>query len=96
MNDSIVDNFVCQKKIFNTEKFTIGDVIKISFSDDSILDSTSQFAFVVGINEDFLLIAIPDCKLGFKTTKLSVSDLNSVSDISFLNDKSVIADGSDN
>ena len=96
MNDSIINNFVRQKQIFDTEKFQIGDVIKITFNNDSILESTSQFAFVTSINEDFIVITIPDSKTGYKTTRMVIDDFNSISNIEFLNDKDVISIGSNN
>lgn len=96
MNDAIINNFVRQKQIFDTEKFQIGDVIKITFNNDSILESTSQFAFVTSINEDFIVITIPDSKTGYKTTRMVIDDFNSISNIEFLNDKDVISIGSDN
>lgn len=96
MNDAIINNFVRQKQIFDTEKFQIGDVIKITFNNDSILETTSQFAFVTSINEDFIVITIPDSKTGYKTTRMVIDDFNSISNIEFLNDKDVISIGSDN
>lgn len=96
MNDAIINNFVRQKQIFDTEKFQIGDVIKITFNNDSILESTSQFAFITSINEDFIVITIPDSKTGYKTTRMVIDDFNSISNIEFLNDKDVISIGSDN
>lgn len=96
MNDAIINNFVRQKQIFDTEKFQIGDVIKITFNNDSILETTSQFAFVTSINEDFIVITIPDPKTGYKTTRMVIDDFNSISNIDFLNDKDVISIGSDN
>ena len=96
MNDAIINNFIRQKQIFDTEKFQIGDVIKITFNNDSILETTSQFAFVTSINEDFIVITIPDSKTGYKTTRMVIDDFNSISNIEFLNDKDVISIGSNN
>lgn len=96
VNDAIINNFIRQKQIFNTEKFKIGDVIKISFNDESVLEATSQFAFVTNVNEDYIVITIPDTKTGYTTTKITIGDLNYISNIEFLNEKDVNLNVSDN
>lgn len=96
MNDAIINNFIRQKQIFNTEKFKIGDVIKISFNDESVLEATSQFAFITNVNEDYIVITIPDIKTGYTTTKITLADLNYISNIEFLNEKDVNSNVSNN